>query len=199
MNFSDPESGIEAYSVDVKINGNVVETFNVGTADDFTDYSLSFNHGDSISVRLITTNGAGMSTVVESDGFVVDMTGPDVQYVRETNTGSQYQSDTHALNLQWFFTDVESGMRDYKYTVFAHKRGNTIPIYPLNKDFEIIQDSSEGDEKGQPVSVTINQTLSSGTRYTVKVSAINNAGMPTSQESTGVMVDMTPPQIVKVS
>jgi hypothetical protein len=38
-------------------------------------------HGDSIYVKLTTTNGAETRTVIKSDGFVIDQTPPSVKYL----------------------------------------------------------------------------------------------------------------------
>ncbi|XP_052073991.1 uncharacterized protein LOC127711867 [Mytilus californianus] len=193
--FSDPESGIVSYNLDVYINNKLSQTFDNGIKTEFVDYSLSMKHGDHIYVKLTAKNGADISSVMRSDGFTIDQTPPIVKYLYDTEDGKHYQSNGTRLNLKWEFEDPESGMKEYRYYIEDFHQGQGQKFYPKGQDYITLPIT----EKNITATVVLsNLNLLSGHKYSVKVVAINHADMPTSQESTGVMIDTTPPVLDKI-
>ena len=193
--FSDPESGIVSYTLDVYINNALAQSFENGLNTDFVDYSLSLKHGDSIYVKLTTTNGAETPTVIESDGFVIDQTPPSVKYLHDTMDGRRYQSDSTELHLKWKFDDPESGLKEYRYYIEDFYQGQGHKFYPQGQGYVTIPVINNN------ITVDIvlqNLNMTNGHKYLVKVTAVNHADMPQSQESDGVIIDSTPPVLKKV-
>ena len=99
--FSDPESGIVSYIVEVHINDDPPQSFDNGLKTKFVDYSLSMKHGDHVFIRLTAKNGADVTSIVDSNGFVIDQTPPVVKYLHDTEDGMHYQVSqvTHSGRL----------------------------------------------------------------------------------------------------
>jgi hypothetical protein len=182
--FRDPESDIVAYAVQVFINNEEVRTFDAGISTSFKDFSMTFHQGDHVKTRVSATNGAGLVSSVTSSGFIIDLTPPVVQFIYASKEGKKYQTDNSTLNLSWRFTDPESGMKLYRYRIYDSYQGMKRPITE-----EFVTNMT---------SIRLPLEMLGGHRYSVKVIAINNADMPSSQESEGVMIDMSPPKIREV-
>ncbi|XP_063447918.1 uncharacterized protein LOC134727466 [Mytilus trossulus] len=193
--FSDPESGIVSYNLDVYINNKLSQTFHNELKTEFVDYSLSMKHGDHIYVKLTAKNGADISTVIRSDGFIIDQTPPIVKYLYDTEDGKHYQSNGTSLNLKWEFDDPESGMKEYRYYIEDFHQGQGQKFYPIGQEYITLPIAKKNITANVVLS---NLNLLSGHKYSVKVVAINHADMPTSQESAGVMIDTTPPVLEKI-
>ena len=183
--FLDAESNIVAYTVTVFINGEESRTFDAGTETRFKDFSMTFRQGDHVKTRITAKNGAGVVSSSSSTGFIIDLTPPIVQFVYSSDNGKKYQTNDSCLSLSWQFNDPESGMKIYRYTIYDTYQGMKNPI-------------SE-EYSTNVTSIVIPIHLSEGHRYSVKVIAINNANMPISQESEGIMIDTSPPKIREVS
>ncbi|VDI44467.1 Hypothetical predicted protein, partial [Mytilus galloprovincialis] len=191
--FSDPESGIVSYNLDIYINNKFSQTFHNGLKTEFVDYSLSMKHGDHIYVKLTAKNGADISTVIRSDGFIIDQTPPIVKYLYDTKDGKHYQSNNISLTFEWKFDDPESGMKEYRYYIEDFHQGQGQKFYPKGQDYITLPIVKKDITANVVLS---NLDLQCGHKYSVKVVAINHADMPTSQESTGVMIDTSPPVII---
>jgi hypothetical protein len=147
-------------------------------------------------LRITAVNGAGMPTVISSDGFRIDQTPAIVKYLHDNIDGNKrYQSDDSKLRFRWDFEDQESGIRDYQYTIYQHQHGGKTPLWPDNRDHET--STVDGVDTARDVTVD-HLSLINGAKYTVHVTAHNGALMPTIQESEGIVIDTTPPVIKKV-
>ena len=56
VDFSDPESGLDPYTLAVYVNDDLQKTFSDITEETFTDHSFSFSHGDRVRVDLLAKN-----------------------------------------------------------------------------------------------------------------------------------------------
>ncbi|XP_062598765.1 uncharacterized protein LOC134260192, partial [Saccostrea cucullata] len=188
-NFSDEESEINHYVVDVFVNDVKTRTFDVGIKNAFDDFSMSFAQGDHIYSLVTAYNGAGLSVKMKSSGFIIDLTPPNLKYIHDTKNGLSFQSDSQSLSYAWKFLDPESGIKQYRLTVFEVHQGMKLKFYPTNEDF--IRTNAEN--------ITLSGlSLQNGRKYLVKIVAINNADMPVSHESDGVMIDTSAPVISQV-
>jgi hypothetical protein len=188
-NFSDPESGIDHYIVDVFVNDFRVKSFNVGNQKALHDLSMSFSQGDHIHSHITAFNGAGLLASLTSSGFVIDLTPPIVKYIHDTEDGKQFQSNSHTIIYSWNFIDPESGIKEYRLTVYEVEYGMQRKMLPPTEKYV----------KTVAENITFTGlSLKDGHKYILKVVAINKAGMPALHESEGVTVDISPPAVTKV-
>ena len=192
--FTDPESGIASYEVKVVINQEEklkVKLENV--AHSFIDHSITMNHLDKVHFTLEGQNGAGLKSVVNSDGFIVDHTPPVMEHVSDRQGNGQYQSTSTELSLRWNFKDGDSGLIYYQYSITEIQHGNKKHFWPQGERFHTISNPSED------YSTTLSGlTLSNGAMYKVNVIAMNKALLSTSHTSAGVIVDTTAPIMSQV-
>ena len=193
-NFTDPESGIDRYQVSMYKNNEKVKTFASTTETNFTDHSVSMDHEDKIMFEVETFNRAGLSISQKTDGYTIDHTPPNLVFIQDNVQRKQYQIDDGLLNLQWEFHDSESGIKEYRYSVFQSIHGLKRRFWPITSNYISILQTL-----GSPFrNVNITKPLLLGAKYTVHVTAINEAKLSTSHESNGVTVDSTPPLMEKV-
>lgn len=194
-NFTDLESGIEKYLVSVYFNDARVKTF--GPTEDtlMTDHSLSMDHNDRVQFEVKSFNKAGLSVAVKTDGFSVDHTPPTLVLIQDNLFGNNFQTDDSLLKLRWQFQDTESGIQEYRYTVFETINGLKQQIWPTTAPYLSISPSLST----QSTEVDYTKQLVSGATYSVHVTAINQAQLFTSHESHGVTIDPSPPVMLKVS
>lgn len=86
-------------------------------------------------------------------------------------------------------------MKEYRYYVEDFHQGIGIKFYPNDTDYvtlPVIKNKTKADI------VLTGLNLNSGHKYSVKVTALNHADMPTSLQSRGVMIDSSPPDLEKV-
>ncbi|KAJ8312545.1 hypothetical protein KUTeg_009918 [Tegillarca granosa] len=194
-NFSDPESHMAEYEVSVYINREFIKTFSVNVQEEFFDHSISMKHLDTVDFSLKGTNGAGLSVVVNSDGFLIDHTPPDMDFLHDTADGSRYQSSKDKLNLKWKFDDSDSGIKEYRFFINQMMHGIKSRFWPQHEQFTTTTPASQFQAL---MNKEINGlSLTDGAKYSVHVTAINGALMSTSHESEGVIVDTSPPVITK--
>ncbi|XP_062567667.1 uncharacterized protein LOC134229900 [Saccostrea cucullata] len=182
--FRDPESSIAAYAIHVFVNGEKRRSFQAGLSTTFKDFSMSFQQGDHVISQVTARNKAGLESSVISSGFVVDLSPPVIKFIYSSKEGRKYQTDNSSLSLSWLFIDPESGMKLYRYRIYDFYQGTKTP---KTKEFAT-----------NMTSVKLPLQMAEGHSYSVKVIAINNADMPISQESEGVMIDTSPPKIREV-
>lgn len=194
-NFTDPESGIEKYSVSVYINDAKTKTFDPTKETTFIDHSVGMDHMDVVYFEVESFNRAGLSVSVRTDGYLIDHTPPTLITIEDNLYGKRYQTDDNLLQLRWQFRDSESGIREYRYSVFEHLHGMKKRIWPkIDKYLTIIPKS-----KSELIELDFDkQHLTTGAKYSVHVTAINQAHLSTAHESEGVTIDPTPPIIFKV-
>jgi hypothetical protein len=189
-NFLDEESKIRRYIVDVYVNNVKTKTFDVGHKQEIDDLSLSFSQGDHVYSCVTAINGAGLLVEVKSNGFIIDLSPPVLKYIHDTKDGRLYQSDSQTLSYSWKFVDQESGMKLYRLTVFEIYQGMQTKFYP--KDEEFISTTAEN--------ITLSGlSLINGRKYFVQIIAVNNADMPVSHKSEGVIIDTSVPVVSQVS
>ena len=191
--FYDPESHIKDYSVGVYVNGEHRRTFDAGQENSLLDNSMSFKHMDNVYNQITAENGAELTIEGESNGFMVDLTPPVTMFVKDSNSHTGYQSNNAALDVSWNFEDAESKVVEYRYFIKELSGGQKRKVWPLTDAYVSLKPQST-----TLVDTTIHLTLSDGLIYYVYVTALNGAGMSTSQESVGVSVDSSPPIIDKV-
>lgn len=193
QDFYDPESGIDHYDINIEINNETDKFLPLSTDTFFEDHSFTIHHLDFIQVEIYASNGANLQTSLRSDGVLVDHTPPNLLYVYDTHNNNKFQSDNTKLYLKWEFSDLESGLAEYRYIVKEIDAGITRIIYPENGDFSSI------DPQPQMVSMEIeDQHLKSGALYKVHVIAVNKARLSSSYLSAGVLIDTTPPVLTNV-
>ncbi|XP_061197209.1 uncharacterized protein LOC133205414 [Saccostrea echinata] len=182
--FKDPESEIAAYVIHVFVNGEKRRSFVAGLSTTFKDFSMSFLQGDHVKSQVTARNRAGLESSITSSGFIVDLSPPVIQFIYSAKDGRKYQTDNSSLSLSWLFIDPESGIKMYRYTIYDFYQGTK-----TRKTEEVATNMT---------SVHLALQMLKGHRYSVKVIAVNNADMPISQESEGVMIDTSPPNIREV-
>ncbi|XP_078658229.1 uncharacterized protein LOC144903712 [Branchiostoma floridae x Branchiostoma belcheri] len=210
-NFTDPESHIADYEITVwrkhANNGNssadtsphvIHEATSVGKeAHRINWHHFHLHDGDFVYVVVNVSNGAGGVVVTESDGFTMDTTPPLMRFIGDGNqqwTDLQYSPSITHLSVNWEFEDPESGIDHYKLTVFQHHGGSRLQIYPAQKnEWVTVDGSADGWTNSDPLS------LVPGARYSVRVSAVNGAGLTTTHDTDGVIVDPTPPSNLHVA
>ncbi|XP_070572594.1 uncharacterized protein [Ptychodera flava] len=203
--YTDPESGILQYDVsiyrqsaqqDVATENRTTELIHeaesVSADTSFIDWHhFHLRHGDSVYVKLDAINQAESSTITMSDGFVIDTTNPVVHFLGDgTVQGEdrQYSSSTSQLSANWDFEDPESGIEYYGVAIYETHGGTRRQIQP--------QDRNEWFTVPSGTSVWMsedNLSLQIGGHYSIRVSAVNGAGLTTVHDTDGVIIDPTPP------
>lgn len=189
--FSDPESGIASYKVDVYINENMKQSFNCGLEKTFEDHTLSMEHGDDVYFRVHGINGADSEVISKSDGFKVDQTPPVMTELLDNRLDSNFQSNNTAMDLEWNFYDYESGISEYRVTVFESRYGLKQKFWPKQIPFNVITPLDPFNAR--IYSPLTEVKLQDGVTYTLHVTALNGGLLSTSHETKGVTIDTTPP------
>ncbi|XP_078660674.1 uncharacterized protein LOC144905141 [Branchiostoma floridae x Branchiostoma belcheri] len=194
--FTDPESGIQQYTIAVlrkpkhQVEDDVIhESESVGMTTSFRWHHFHLHQGDQVFVNLNVTNRALGVTTLQSDGFVLDLTPPVLKYLRDgldPDKDAQYSSSTMELTANWKFVDEETGV-DYIELQVYQKHGGTRS--PLGESVTL-----DGEAKNWTSTEAL--SLNIGALYTVKVRAINAAGLTAVHETDGVLIDPTPPEIL---
>lgn len=189
--FSDPESGIDRYKVDVFINNDLKNTFDVGRQTKFDDHTISMGHTDKIYFTVHGINGADLEVTAQSDGFNVDLTPPILTEISGSEQGVAYQNQKEELRLAWEFRDSESGIEEYRTIIYETKYGIKQKFWPTNDNFNSSKPLSPYVTKTE---VTLsNLNMNDGALYTLHVTAINGALLSTAHETDGVTIDTTAP------
>ncbi|XP_025084423.1 uncharacterized protein LOC112558273 isoform X1 [Pomacea canaliculata] len=200
--FSDSESGIMQYEVQIERAENLTTNFqvlqeweNVNLDTTFEKHRFSLRHRDVVRTKLRVSNGALNTITSETDSFIIDLTPPEL-YSLWDGLGSsdiEYQSDITSLSAKFEFHDDESGIDYYKYQVYQTMHGHHAQIIPATKnDWNRLP-------SGPRNSLTVNGlTLTSGLRYSIRMAAVNSAGSVTTYDTNGVLVDNTPPTMERV-
>ena len=168
--------------------GNVVSFSAVpsGTTSTLLTAS-SLRQGQRYYTTVRAISPLGITTTSISDGFVVDLTPPNVGVVLD---GLRYhdvraQSNTSSYSVRWFgFNDPESGIHHYEVAV-------TQTISP--------PDRSSYSDVGIRLKVTLNGlNLTQGQTYYAHIVAVNAAGLRSeSVVSSGRVIDTTKPSGVQ--
>ncbi|XP_033731540.1 uncharacterized protein LOC117321183 [Pecten maximus] len=117
-NFTDAESNIDHYKASVFVNNELRKTFGLTKESNvLTDHTVTMDHNDVISWTLSAYNGAGLEIGVTSDGFLVDHTAPVMEYIRDSDSDSEYQSNSSKLDISWKVSDPESGISHHSFYI----------------------------------------------------------------------------------
>ena len=200
--FADNESGIDHYQITVNhksfdsaVFTTLYESDLPSSASSLSLSRFNFLTGDSVKVQVRAWNGAGLSTVVESSGVVIDLTPPLVASVQNgphaAVTDGQYLSNTSALTLTWQASDSESGLNQTKLALFQVLEGMHVQIHPSphsTETFELIDPSL--------MEWTVYElVLNPGATYVAVFEFVNGAGLSTVREAPMFTVDSDPPTI----
>ena len=195
--YFDPESGIDKYMVDVYINNELKDTFDVGREQQFEDKTISLEHEDHVYFSVHGINGAELDSEADSNGFIVDHTPPVMTEISDTDSGSLFQSNKSTMHIKWNFRDDESGIKEYRTVIYETKEGIKQRFWPKSTPYNLTSPLSKFSGQMQ---VTLDQLhMTNGGKYSLHVTSINGALLSTAHESIGVTVDTTPPNEPKVS
>ena len=191
--FPEPHSAVKQYYYAVgsciygnyHVTGNGFIQLDPPKATSFMLANITLVNGQRYCIKIKAENKAGLiSSEVSSDGFLADVTSPNVHQaqVRDGTTGLDidYQANTSALSAEWEgFVDPESGIQYYEYGV-SRSRGGTPNIFPFHG--AVLN-----------TSVTVNGLSLVDDVYYFIVCAINNAALRRCKSSDGVLIDLTLP------
>ena len=154
--------------------------------------------GKRITVRVRATNGAGLRTEAVSNGFVIDLTPPQVKNavivtaasrsVKETlNDGKtrtvsmppNTQRDPSHVRVRWTASDDESGLQ--------------VSTWSLQADDGQDTDVYHSDAGGLSSHAVAGLRLSDGDRVRMLVTVCNNARLCATATSVKALIDYTPP------
>ncbi|KAI8485717.1 hypothetical protein Bbelb_365510, partial [Branchiostoma belcheri] len=211
--FLDPESDIDSYFVSVWRSALISDRSwsaakQIHEPDKFDKkrtrveyFHLHLNHGDKVYTAITAKNGARSTTEVRSDGVIVDLTAPKLQYLvdtqahgNDTSKDSDYQTNTNSISSSWNFEDPESGIDHYKMAIIQTMHGTKQQTFP-GKFGEIwkllyapdLSHHTQGD-----------LTLTAGAHYHTRVAAVNRAKLSAPYETDGITVDPSAPAMLYV-
>ncbi|XP_070573748.1 uncharacterized protein [Ptychodera flava] len=206
--FADPESNIKEYLARIwrkkQGKGNPSQAENIYSRGSLPAETNSINwhhfhlhHGDYVYTEIEAVNKALTGTKVASTGFTVDLTEPIFNFIGDGDTLGVDRSYTESLTqlaANWDCEDNESGVDHYKVTVYQTYGGSRRQFYPNDGESHEIVDS---DTVVWHSPSTLN--LYNGGYYSIRVSAVNGAGLGSVRDTSGVIVDSTPPQMLQIS
>ncbi|XP_070573546.1 uncharacterized protein [Ptychodera flava] len=205
--YFDPESNIKEYIVTVwrrhAPQGNSTPPFHIihdSESIPSSDNSINWHHFhlhhmDYVFVELQTINKALTGIKTETDGYLVDLTVPIFKFLGDGTTlggNIKYTSSPKELSANWNFEDPESDIEIYRISVRETYGGTTLKIYPRESDSEEV-DSSAFTWTSEDL------PLINGAHYSIRVTAVNGAGLSNVQDTDGVFVDTTSPIMRLVS
>ena len=178
--FKDYESGIREYKWcigSLPQQCDVMEptaTFNSSAAVGCPECIVQ--SGQWYYTTVIATNWANLSTNASSNGFLVDLTPPEFDFVGDGFDPPDQERIIFpdAVLSHWKAHDSLSGIQRYTMSVGTYPGGNDIV---------------EGVDAGQDLKWIVgNVDLKSGIRYYVTITATNGAGLSANMSSNGFMV-----------
>ena len=202
-NFSDPESGIHYFKIFIfhKPQDNSTSSLVYNATVNSKTYSsnqFSFSNGDFIFAIVEGFNFVGVSVNSSSDGYVIDITPPLIEYLFDGTSSHDlaYQSSTTSLSASWFAYDFESKIEKIKVAIFQVQQGKKVRIFP-NPQFEDIS-YFELSNSSNNYSVMELELVHTAT-YVFNVLLINGAGLEIAYETNGVFIDSIRPEVSYVS
>ncbi|XP_019616821.1 PREDICTED: uncharacterized protein LOC109464310 [Branchiostoma belcheri] len=209
--FLDPESDIDSYFVSVWRSALISDRSwsaakQIHEPDKFDKkrtrveyFHLHLNHGDKVYTAITAKNGARSTTEVRSDGVIVDLTAPELQYLvdtqahgNDTSKDSDYQTNANSISSSWKFDDPESGIDHYKMAIIQTMHGTKQQIFPVGEIWKLLyapdlSHHTQGD-----------LTLTAGAHYHTRVAAVNRAKLSAPYETDGITVDPSAPTMLYV-
>ena len=163
---------------------DVKDQINVGLSTRFSATNLTLIAAQHYYFTVIAYNDVGLRTVLSSDGFIVDLDGPNTGMVYNTDRNRNYalQSATSTFDLTWHgFIDLESGVKGYYVALFEDTEVDTVV-----QEFTYVSIQTS-------VKLT-NLSLMHGKRYFGAVKAINTGDIFSDIViSESKLIDATPP------
>jgi hypothetical protein len=195
-NFTDPESGILRYDIDILVNNELVKSHKLSdNSSAVTSHSLHLQHMDRVVIDVHGVNKAELMTSAQTNGYDIDTTGPQLAYLRDNDDGRKYQKNKTTVSASWRYDDPESGIREYHVVVMEQFQGHSSRAWPKDAEHRVF-DNLESTH------IDLHATglrLQDGGHYYTRITAINNALVYSQHESEGVTVDSTPPVMTAVS
>ena len=146
---------------------------------------VEFQSGTVYFVAVRVTNLVALSSTGTSDGFLVDLTPPVCEFVRDGHgeTDIDFLQTLSVLRGAWRCDDPETGTPDVEWGVKA--------VDKVTGSAAIVNEyvSSQGATQA----ATADVVLTHGTQYLWSVIATNRAGSSVTVDSDGVTIDSTPP------
>ncbi|KAH3708794.1 hypothetical protein DPMN_068253 [Dreissena polymorpha] len=153
-------------------------------------------HKDEVYFEVHGVNGAELEAVARSDSFIVDHTPPIMTEISDNKDGNRYQADKSNLCLKWDFFDSESGIEKYRTVIYESRHGIKQKHWPASERYN--ETKPMNSFNGKMDSTLGNLNMEDGVTYSLHVTAFDGALLATAHESTGVMIDTTPPSTPKV-
>ena len=191
--FPEPHTSVRQYYYAVgsctlgnyHVTNNQFVPVSPSTATSFRLSNVTLVNGQRYCTKVKAQNKAGLFSVeVTSDGFMADVTSPNVRraQVRDGSTGADidYQDNTTAMSAEWEgIEDLESGIKYYEFAISRNRAG--IPDVTSFKNVGL-----------QTKATAVGLSLQEDVFYCI-VCAVNFAGLRRCISSDGVLVDHTPP------
>ena len=198
--FYDYESSIAQYTVAVyhqpvgaPMPDAIYLTVVEGNIYQISISQFSFNNGDQLSVTVEARNGAGLTSTVTSNGYVIDLTPPQVSYIidGQGSAGAQddleYQASNTTYNVSWEVRDEESGITRIEGAIFEVREGRRMKVYPSSP----LQPTTVSITPSPQSTWSIDSSelsLETGVRYIASLTFTNGAGLRVVYETNGVIM-----------
>ncbi|RUS82965.1 hypothetical protein EGW08_009250, partial [Elysia chlorotica] len=142
--------------------------------------------------------GSGVSVLASSDGFNIDTTPPeldtadlvylDISHDGEIRPATKFYGSNTSMTAAWECTDPESNIVNYEWAI-----GTTV-------GGEEVQNYTSVGTLTEATNANLTGLLDDGATYYVSMRCTNGAGLTSShQDSTGIIITMTPPALPGVS
>ena len=163
----------------------------------FTSNQFSLSNGDRVHSEVQAFNGAGLSVIGVSSGYLVDVTAPQVNALSDglvPGMDLEYQNETESLSISWDAFDDESGIAMIEVAVFRVSEGVRARVHPTGSPTEVLGSTTLTSHTITGLSLT------PGMRYITTVTFTNGAGLHrTPYETNGVTIDVTRPLVTMVT
>ncbi|XP_053400990.1 uncharacterized protein LOC123541000 [Mercenaria mercenaria] len=198
--FYDPESGIREYDVQIARRRHGSDWATIKEWSKFGKHSkmaewrnFHLNHNDEVKSTVKAANGALNDVETETDGFIVDLTSPLLEHLNDGSVSGkdiEFQVNATEVHVNFKFYDPESGIKQLRYQLHEQQHGTTRQFYPGAKGKWIeISDVNATQHKKSGLKLTV------GHRYISRLVAINGAGLLSTYETNGFIIENTPPKI----
>ncbi|XP_055958617.1 uncharacterized protein LOC130013975 [Patella vulgata] len=178
--FKDDQSPITDYqwALGTVKDGNQIRAFtSVGRNQQATASGLNLAHNTLLYLTVMSTNGAGLTTVSQSESIVVDMTPPIISEINDGIEDDVNFQLTKLISVNWKVGDLESGVEYCQWAIGSTHGGVDIqPFTPVPDKQSFAQ-----------VELSVDQIQNSKLVYST-VRCYNKAGLPTTATTDGVLV-----------
>ena len=137
-----------------------------------------------------------------TNGIKVDMTPPVLRFLGDGKYKGQdmdYTASPDSFTINYDFVDKESGVASYGWAVFESVTATiSRQVYPPPHNVTGNFDWAHVNSTSNTVTAH-NITLYTGAHYFAKIVATNVAGLSVKYETDGMIVDLTPPKVRRLS